>query len=347
MDNVPMTRRTFAGALAGGCLVNATAESTPERTRVETVRGRVDPKQLGTTLMHEHVLVDFIGAANVNPSRYNADEVFRLALPRLMDLSKRGCRTLVECTPEYLGRDPVLLKRLSEASGLHIITNTGWYGAANDKHVPQLAYAEPADAIAERWIGEYRQGIGKTGIRPGFMKLGVDPGPLSEIDRKLMIAGGLCHQATGLRLHVHTGNGLAAMGVLEELSRLRVPASAYVWVHAQNEKDRKVHIEAAKAGALIELDGIGERHMEAHLAAVTDMIEAGYLDQLLISQDSGWYRVGEPGGGQFNGYTFLFDTFLPALRGRGISEPQIRRLLMDNPARALTFQTKSTPAAKQ
>ena len=93
---------------------------------INSVRGPLDPGALGVTLMHEHVLVDFAGAALAHRSRYDADEAFALVLPHLERLHNRGCRTLVECTPAYLGRDVELLARLSEASGLHILTNTGY-----------------------------------------------------------------------------------------------------------------------------------------------------------------------------------------------------------------------------
>lgn len=145
--------------------------ATPKRRRIETVRGAIDPDRLGTTLIHEHVLVDFIGADQASPSRYNADEVFAAALPKLKDLYAAGCRALVECTPAFLGRDPRLLRRLSEASGLHIITNTGLYGANKDRHIPKFAYTETTDVLARRWITEYQRGI--DGIKPGFMKIGV------------------------------------------------------------------------------------------------------------------------------------------------------------------------------
>jgi phosphotriesterase-related protein len=102
------------------------------------------------TLVHEHVLVDFVGADKVGRHRYDADEAFRVILPHLAALKQRGCRTLVECTPAYLGRDPVLLRRLSEKSGLYILTNTGYYGAANDKFVPAHAYEESAAQLAAR-----------------------------------------------------------------------------------------------------------------------------------------------------------------------------------------------------
>jgi phosphotriesterase-related protein len=323
-----MLRRTF--------LATAAAAAVPTRPQVETVRGPLDPKKLGFTLVHEHILVDFIGADQASPSRYNPDEVFAVALPKLKELKARGCDALVECTPAYLGRDVRLFQRLSEASGLHIVTNTGYYGANKDKHVPEHAYSETAEQLAARWTREYQRGIDGTRIKPGFQKIGVDAGRLSDIDAKLVASGGLCYKQTGLRLHVHTGDGAAAADILNILERQQVPASAYVWVHAQNCKDRELHAVAAKAGAWLEFDGVNPKRLEDHVVAVAEMVERGYLDNLLVSHDSGWYRVGEPGGGQYNGYTYIFEAYLSALKKRGVTDPQIRRIFVDNPARALT-----------
>lgn len=213
------------------------------------------------------------------------------------------------------------------------MTNTGYYGAANDKHLPKHAHEEPAEQLAARWIYEATSGIEGTGIRPAFQKLGVDPGPLSEIDRKLVEAGCLTHRRTGLRMHIHTGDGRAAMDIVEVCRSRSIAPSAYVWVHAQSENDRAVHVEAAKAGVWLEFDGIHERSHARHLDAVVELWRRGFRKQLLISQDSGWYRVGEPGGGRFNGYTYLFDKFLPDLEKAGLSKRDIRTLLVDNPAR--------------
>ena len=333
-----MNRRQFV-ALAGAAAApgqRPRAASEP----VNTVRGPVRPGRLGTTLIHEHILVDFIGANEASPARYNADDVFRTALPKLQELAERGCKTLVECTPAYLGRDPALLRRLSEATGLHIVTNTGFYGANADKHVPAFAHSETPEQLASRWTAEFRKGIDATGIRPAFMKIGVDAGPLAGVDRKLIEAACICHGQTRMRMHVHCGNGAAARDILEVLQQRRVPPAAFVWVHAQNERDRAVHLEAAGLGAWLEFDGVNQPSHQNHAAAVLELAGAGLLDQLLISQDSGWYRVGEPRGGAYNGYTYLFDSFLPDLRKRGLSDVQIRKLIVDNPARVLSRQTR-------
>jgi phosphotriesterase-related protein len=139
------------------------------RQQVFTVTGSVPPEKLGVVLPHEHVLVDFIGADRVSRSRYDPEEVYRVALPYLQRLRQAGCRTLVDCTPAYLGRDPKLLQRLSRASGLYILTNTGWYGPANDKYLPDRVHSLTAEQIASEWIAEGQKGIEGTGIRPGFI----------------------------------------------------------------------------------------------------------------------------------------------------------------------------------
>jgi phosphotriesterase-related protein len=311
---------------------------------IQTVRGPMDAGEMGRALVHEHVLVDFAGAENVSRSRYDADEAFRTILPHLRDLQKRGCRTLFECTPAYLGRDPVLLRRLSEASGLHIVTNTGYYGAANDIAVPKHAYAETARQLAARWAAEFRGGIEGTGIRPGFIKTGVDPGPLSDIDRRLVEAAGLCHLETGLTIAVHTGDGTAGLEILSVLGRLGVSPEAYVWVHAQNAKDPATRAWAAQQGAWVELDGIGPGTLDDHVEAVVDLVRRDRSDRVLVSQDAGWYHVGEPGGGSYRPYVFLFDRFLPALRARGLGEADVRRLLVDNPAEAFATRRRSLAA---
>jgi phosphotriesterase-related protein len=96
---------------------------------IMTVNGPIPANTTGITLEHEHILVDFIGADSINPARWDDQEVVLIALPFLRKVKESGCSTFIDCTPAYLGRDPELLKSLSSASGLNIITNTGLYGA--------------------------------------------------------------------------------------------------------------------------------------------------------------------------------------------------------------------------
>jgi phosphotriesterase-related protein len=341
-----MNRRSFfkTSAITIGAMqigLFASADATPE---INTVLGPIPAGNLGRVLMHEHVLVDFVGADWIVPGRYDAEDVFRIVLPHLKSVRALGCETLVECTPAYLGRDPGLLAQLSQASGLQIITNTGFYGAAGDKYVPRFAYSETAKEIAARWVHEFLDGIPPTGIRPGFIKIGVDAGPLSEINAQLVSAAALTHLQTGLVIASHTGDGVAAMAQLSLLKKHAVPPSAFIWVHAQNEKNSSLHRRAADEGAWIEFDGISEVSLGQNVAWVVGMKQAGYLHRVLISQDAGWYHVGEKGGGSFRGYSLLFARFLPELRKAGLKESEVRTLIIENPRRALAL--RCVPTAK-
>src|SRR5688572_20334531 len=328
-------REWLAGAAAvlGGAWAQVGDRRAPGA--IHAVTGPVAADRLGVTLMHEHVLVDFIGADKVSPARYDANEAFAAALPHLKHARALGCETLVECTPAYLGRDVALLQRLSEAAGLHILTNTGYYGAANDKYLPAHAFTETAEQLAGRWSREYERGVDGTSIRPAFMKIGVDNAPLSEVDRKLVVAAAIAHHATGLPIASHTGSGAAAMEELDLLEQQRVPLSAFIWVHAQNERDGTFHARAAQRGAWVEFDGIAPATVERHVELVLSMKARGLSAHVLVSHDAGWYRVGEPEGGTFRPFDTLFTSFLPALRTAGFSDAERRQLLVENPRRAL------------
>jgi phosphotriesterase-related protein len=337
-----LSRREWLAASAllvsGGCGARAVREQeidAERRRAIQTVRGPLAGDRLGVTLMHEHILVDFIGAEQVSPSRYDADRVFDTALPHLKQLRTLGCDTLVECTPAFLGRDPRLLQRLSGASGIQILSNTGYYGAAKDKHLPRHAFTESADQLAARWIREAEQGLDGSTIRPAFMKIGVDEAPLSEVDAKLVRAAAIAHRRTRLPIAAHTTTGAAAMQELDLLAAADVPASAFIWVHAHAERDSGFHVTAAKRGAWVEFDGIAPATVGRHVDLVRLMKARGLLRHVLVSHDAGWYHVGEPNGGQFRPFDTLFTSFLPALRSTGFTDADVRTLIVDNPRRAL------------
>ena len=336
-----MNRREFM--LMGAAVVLAGAGAKPQAAAdsVMTVDGPVDARDLGVTLPHEHVLVDFIGADRATPDRYDRDEVVRVVLPYLEQAKQLGCRTIVECTPAYLGRDPLLLRRLSRESGVRFVTNTGYYGAGADfKFLPEHAKTESADQLSERWVREFDQGIGDSGVRPGFIKIGVNKAPLHELHRKLVQAAARTHLRTGLTIAGHTGDGAAAMEELEILRREGVSPSAFVWVHAQNERDPALHARAAEAGAWISFDGVGPLTIKRHIDLVLAAKERGFLNQVLISHDAGWFRPGEAGGGEFRPFDTLFTKLLPALRRAGVTEDEGHRLTVENPAAALTINVR-------
>ena len=345
-----ITRRHFlqlSGAAWGATSLEAATLSfslftpiPPFEGQVMTVNGPMAPVAIGTTLVHEHVLVDFIGADQVSPDRYDADAAFEKILPYLREIQSLGCQTLMECTPNYLGRDVKLLKRLSEATGLQILTNTGYYGARSGKFLPPSVATQTPQQIAQTWIQEFEQGIDDTGIRPGFVKIGVDDAPLPEYNRKIVQAAALTHLQTGLTIAAHTGTAAAAQEELAIVQEAGVSPEAFIWVHAQNAETPD-HVQAAKTGAWVEIDGISEENYSDRAQQVKALQQAGFLSRVLVSCDAGWYRVGEPNGGEYRSYAVLFEQFVPELKRLGLSEADVTQLLVANPAQAFSIRVRS------
>lgn len=311
-----------------------------EEDMVMTVNGAVPASSLGFTLAHEHVMVDFIGAAETGRHRYSADEVMKTAQPFLEEVKKKGCKTFVDCTPAYVGRDASVLQRLSKATGLNIVTTTGYYGARQEKYLPQHVFTETPGQIAARWIAEFKNGIDGTGIKPGIIKCGVDKGPLTTAQRKIIAAAAITHLATGLTIGVHTGDAKAALEEMSILAEHGVSPEAYIWIHAQAEKDSAYHVPAAMKGAWISFDAVYPTVIEQYVSYAIMMKSQGLLHRALFSHDGGWYHVGEPNGGEFNNYNTIFDKFIPALKEKGFSQEEIELLFEKNPAKALTIKVR-------
>ncbi|MBO9570717.1 MAG: hypothetical protein J7497_00675 [Chitinophagaceae bacterium] len=309
--------------------------------KVVTVSGTISTFKIGKTLAHEHVLVDFIGADKINDNRWDKLEVVNRMSPYFMEAKALGVKTIVECTPAFLGRDVRLLKMLSDKTGIQVITNTGYYGAVNNKFLPPWAFTETAEQLAQRWIDDFEYGIDGTNIRPGFIKISVDAPAegLSEIHKKLVRAAALAHLKTGLTIYSHTGPGKAAFEELEILKAAGVAPSAFVWVHAQVEKDKSMYIKAAKMGAWVSLDGITSE-FDDYADSISRLKKEGLLKRVLISHDSGYYHPGEKDGGEIKGYTAIFKELIPRLTAKGFSKKDINKLLIDNPAEALMLNTR-------
>ena len=302
-----------------------------------TVNGPIPASQMGVTLTHEHILVDFIGADSISEMRWDKGKVIERVSPFLEQVKALGCQTFVDATPKYLGRDVLLLKFLSYSSGLNIITNTGLYGAGNNKYLPFYASAATADQLAYSWIKEWEDGIEESLAKPGFIKIGVSGDALSDLHRKLVIAAARTHLKTGLTIASHTGPAILAFEQLDILKKEGVSPEAFIWVHAQSEKDITNHVKAAKMGAWIGLDGLNENNLEEYVVMIKNMGKNHLLNKVLLSHDAGWYHPGEENGGEYRGYTTLFEKLIPLLTKENFSKRDIHKLLVSNPAKAFTI----------
>ena len=255
---------------------------------VMTVGGKLPGDKMGVTLPHEHIITDFTGAEKIQQPQYQRSTAFKAMLPYLLSAKASGLNTFIDCTPAYIGRDVILLKQLSEATGLNIITNTGYYAAADQKYLPAHAYTESSEQLAARWMKEWEQGIEDNGIRPGFIKLGVGVGALKPVEQKLIRTAAKVHLKTGLKIAIHTGDGTAAVTYTELLINEGVRPDALIWVHAQNDSKGEFHTALAMKGCYISFDGFNKDELATYCRYIKNLKEGGLLNKVLLSHDDGF-----------------------------------------------------------
>jgi phosphotriesterase-related protein len=268
--------------------------------------------------------------------------------PFLIQLQEFEVSTLIECTPAFLGRDPVLLKNLSEETGIQLMTNTGFYGARQNHFIHSSLLDLSIEEIAAIWIQEFNEGIEDTGIKPGFIKIAVDDSiHLSDFHKKIISAAAVAHNQTGLVIASHTGPDGPAFEQIKVLQSYGINPSHFIWVHA-HRGTLEGNVRAAKKGAWISLDNVNAQAKRApedkysidwYADRIAALKESGLLGKVLISHDAGWYSPGEEDGGNFRGYTGIFESLIPALKDREFSEDDLDLLLKQNPAQAFSLKS--------
>ena len=97
-------------------------------------------------------------------------------------------------------------------------------------------------------------------------------------------------------------------------------------------------IKLGKQGMWIEIDSIGSIQYEKHIDLIKELREKGIIDRLLISQDNGWYNIGEYDGGYIKPYHKILTDFIPLSLESGLTEEEINTIIVANPAKCLDIQ---------
>ena len=227
---------------------------------------------------------------------------------------------------------------ISDATGILIITNTGFYGAANDQYIPEIAYSEKPISISKIWINEFENGINGTGIKPGFIKLAFDDDtPPSHIDKKLFEAGLITHLETGLTLAVHTGKNIEAVKWQTKLlDKYNIHPSAWIWTHANKVEQDDILIDMANEGAWISLDGVKESNVAAYIERLKRFKKENLLHKVLLSHDGN----GFPQGGAIRRFDALMEFLIPGLLKNGFTRDEVNLMVIKNPQDAFGIRVR-------
>lgn len=337
---------------------------------LRAVMGDVEAGRSGVILPHEHLYCDLRALAGREPVRDSVQEVETAELPLLAAARAAGVTLLVEPTPPGIGRDPLLLRRLSEKSFVDVMAATGLY---KEPLLPRRAYERTTEELADWFVFEINTGIlpiagdsymgesllseealgramdalNETPVRAGVIKLASSNEGLQEVEAKALRAAVMAQQRTGAAIVSHSPSGKAFQQQLDVLESVGGDPSRLVQVHANSEKDFSLHLRALERGAWVEYDGIGSSREsdEWHLSLVQRVLAAGYGERVLLSQDVVGWRAGVAAGGNVNEagkakkrYGFLAEEFVPRLREAGVSEAEVRMITVENPRRVLELR---------
>lgn len=297
---------------------------------VVTVRGEIEADRLGRVLPHEHLFCNTV--REYRGDGLLADE--QLAVEELGVLAGEPT-TLVDLTLDDIGRDPEALRRVSEATGVHVVMGCGHYRDPYLDHRDLDRTSVPE--LAERLVAEFEHGVGETGVRPGIIgEIGADQRYVSAAEERVLRAAARAHHRTGLSISTHSARWPVALAQLEILAEEKVDPRRVVVGHSDSVARPGLQLELARRGCYVELDavGTGTPHEQRRIVEyVRTLIDEGHLGQILLSQDVFLASHLRANGGP--GYGHLFDEFLPRLREAGVGPDELVQITTHNPARAL------------
>ncbi|HET9495673.1 MAG TPA: phosphotriesterase-related protein, partial [Chloroflexia bacterium] len=172
--------------------------------QIMTVRGQIDPSELGPTYAHEHLLG---GPPEWSADSQDADLTmldYEAARKELELFKLAGGRGMVEMSTTEYRRRPEELRALSEATGVHVIMTTGLHKGAYSQPITDRNTIEQ---LVETYTRDVTRGAGESGVRAGVIKGATSLNQITEGEEKALRAAARAHLATGAPISTHTQAG--------------------------------------------------------------------------------------------------------------------------------------------
>ncbi|MCM3568972.1 phosphotriesterase [Neobacillus mesonae] len=330
---------------------------------VQTVQGKIDSKDLGITLMHEHLYIDrsHLWEEPNGPKKYFANQKVSMdilgklrldpygnkdnglmideevAVKEAKEFYYYGGKTIVDVTPVGIGRDPNALYRLSRRTDLNIIMGCGYY---LQNSIPAHVREWSVEEIENDILKDLEVGIDGTDIKAGIIgEIGISP-DMTDLEVRVLRAAARAQKKTGHVLTIHLP-GWERYGhqVLDIVEKEGGFVHKTVLDHMNPSMDDvEYQTSLADRGAFLEYDMIGIDLLfpegqspsdEDNAKAVLNLLEKGYGESLLLSHDVFLKICLKTYGGW--GYAHILENFVPRLRKMGVSQQEIDTILIENP----------------
>lgn len=313
---------------------------------VNTVMGPVSSEEIGTTLMHEHIVFGYTGFDANTVQGNDMDKACSTAVKAMADIKECGGSTYVDATPNDSGRNPLLYRKIAQESGMNIICSTGLYNEAQGGS-PYFKFwgglRDLTEMLESLFSTEIEVGIGDTGIKAGVIKVASGLNAITDYEKIIFTAAARTQKKTGVPIITHTEGG--TMG--NEQAQLLIAEGAnpkqIMIGHSGGSADLKYHQRSLEQGVFLAFDRLGLNAElwsagpdNVRISTILGLINLGYTDQLILSHDrvltwlGGELELSEEIAG--NWYpTHLFKNIIPALKEAGVTDEQIHTITVKNP----------------
>lgn len=301
---------------------------------VITVNGPIRPEELGFTMSHEHLILNFFAYARSYDDVLDEESVMTWELSQYI---KAGGRSIVDCTSIGLKRNPAAIRRIASATSAHIVMGTGWY---REMVYPPYIYEMTTNQLADYMVEEITTGAEGTGIRAGMIgEIGTEQGSISPAQERVFRAAARAQKRTGVSIWTHTTHfGSLALEQIALLKEEGVPANRIVISHLGDRFECEFLRPIAEEGVYMSIDNVGYEGNgyppdDVRANNVAFLVREGFIKQVMMSMDIGAKKFLLSYKG--HGFAHLIQNFLPLLKSKGVSDEEIRTMTVANPANAL------------
>jgi phosphotriesterase-related protein len=285
----------------------------------------------GYTLMHEHLTID-LSRIKKDPDTIidNTEDTIN----EFKELYKHGVRNILDVTNHEMGRDDEAIIKIQEATGLHIITSTGYY---KDPFLSKEFENKSVDELANDFIEELEQGYDSSLPKAQVIgEIGTSKNVMTPNEEKLFHASCIAQKHTNCVIYTHTTLATYALEQIKYFQDKDVDLSKVVIGHVDLSGDQDYIVKMLETGVNVGFDTIGKiNYMKDEVRAeiLKHIQDIGKMDQVVLSLDITRKSHFKKNDGI--GYNYLFTNFIPLIKQYGITEESIDKMLKHNPNRLL------------
>ncbi len=279
------------------------------------------------TYMHEHLRIDLSGEKKDDDCLLDS---YAAICSELQSLQARGLTRIVDVSCRGMGRDYAYIDTMEKDTGLEVIIATGYY---KEPFFPTEVYEKTEKELTQLLLSDITSGCEGSNRKARLIgEIGTSKDCFTEHEKKVFRAAAAAQIETNIPITTHTTLGTMACEQVALLKSLGVQTNKIIIGHIALANNLDTILKVLDEGSYVEFDTIGKKaYLSDNTRAdfIYECCKRGYEKQLLLSMDiTRKSHLLENGG---YGYAYLFDSFLPLLKEKGVTESHIHVMLTENP----------------